>query len=169
MSVDFLIYNSIKNSGVDLILSVPCVMLKGLFQVIEERGEIQHVPVTREEEAVGIAAGLYLGGRIPAILIQNSGLGNSINAIMSLLKLYHIPVTFILSHRGAEGEEVIAQVPMGELTPRLLECIDVKAYFIRAINDIQKIETAVRECQVMRRSVAILLTRSLWGEVHKEN
>lgn len=162
MDIDVLIYNTIKNSGVDLILSVPCAMLKGLLQVIEEKKEILHIPVTREEEAVGIAAGAYLGNRVPAILMQNSGLGNSINAIKSLLEIYKIPVTFIMSHRGAEGEQVIAQMPMGQATPPLLECINVKTYFIKAIKDVPVIKTAIHVCQESMQSVAILLTRSLW-------
>ncbi len=163
MNVEVFLYYAIKKSGVNLILSVPCIMLKGLLQVINEKNEILHIPVTREEEAVGIAAGAYLGGRVPAILMQNSGLGNSINAIKSLLEIYKIPVTFIMSHRGAEGEQVIAQVPMGQATPPLLDCINLKTFFIHNLEDIQKIETAIHLCQESKQSVAILLTRSLWG------
>ena len=103
MSADIELYETIKNSGIDLILSLPCILLKSLLEIIDEKNEIQHIPVTREEEGVGIAAGAYLGGRKPAILMQNSGLGNSVNAIKSLLQLYKIPVIFIMSHRGAEG------------------------------------------------------------------
>jgi sulfopyruvate decarboxylase subunit alpha len=166
VNVDVLLYNAIKQSGVNLILSVPCAMLKGLLQVINDKSEIQHIPATREEEAVGIAAGAYLGGRVPAILMQNSGLGNSINAIKSLLEIYNIPVTFIMSHRGAEGEQVIAQVPMGQATPPLLECINVKTYFIKSLEDAPIIKNAIHFCQENLQSVAILLTRSLW-EVNK--
>ena len=83
MDVDLKLYENIKESGIDLILSVPCILLKNLLMIIDEKNEIQHVPVTREEEGVGIAAGAYLGGKIPLILMQNSGLGNSINAIYS--------------------------------------------------------------------------------------
>ncbi|MFW9876238.1 MAG: thiamine pyrophosphate-binding protein [Candidatus Thorarchaeota archaeon] len=106
MSVDIALYNIIKNSGIDLILSLPCILLKGLLEEIDRRQEIQHIPITREEEGVGIAAGAYLGGKTPALLIQNSGLGNSINAIKSLLQLYKIPIIFIMSHRGAEGKKL---------------------------------------------------------------
>jgi sulfopyruvate decarboxylase subunit alpha len=118
MNVDFKLYQTIKNSGIDLILSLPCVMIKNLLTLIDEKKEIPNIPITREEEGVGIAAGAYLGGRTPALLIQNSGIGNSINAIKSLLQLYKIPIIFIMSHRGAEGEQIIAQVPKGQLTPK---------------------------------------------------
>jgi len=96
MNIDINLYETIKKSGVDIIFSVPCIMLKGLLEIIEEKEEIKHLPITREEEGVGIAAGAYLGGSIPVILMQNSGLGNSINAIKSLLELYKIPIVFII-------------------------------------------------------------------------
>src|SRR5271157_2563701 len=135
MFIDRDLYEAIQSAGVDLLLSVPCAMLKGLLELINEAGEIQHVTVTREEEAVGIAAGAFLGGKKPAILLQNSGLGNSVNAIKSLLEFYRIPSAFILSHRGTAGEPVAAQVPMGQVTPSLLDCIGVAAYFIESRAD----------------------------------
>jgi len=104
LDVNLKLYESLKNSGIDLILSLPCIMLKDLIQILEYKNEIQHISITREEEGVGIAAGAYLAGRTPALLIQNSGIGNSINAIKSLLELYEIPIIFIMSHRGDKGE-----------------------------------------------------------------
>ncbi|MFX1467599.1 MAG: sulfopyruvate decarboxylase subunit alpha [Promethearchaeota archaeon] len=164
MNVDIALYKMIKNSGIDLILSLPCILLDGLLEVIEERNEIQHIPITREEEGVGIAAGAYLGGRIPAILMQNSGLGNSINAIKSLLQLYEIPVIFIMSHRGTEGEKIAAQIPMGRLTPNLLDLLKIRKFIIDSNDKIEKIKTAVSHSKKSNESIGILLKKSLWGE-----
>ena len=137
MNVDIALYEMIKDSGIDLILSLPCILLKGLLEEIDERQEIQHIPITREEEGIGIAAGAYLGGRTPAMLMQNSGLGNSVNAIKSLLQLNKIPVVFIMSHRGAEGEKIIAQIPMGQLTPSLLDLLNIKKFIIDSLEKIK--------------------------------
>ena len=76
--------------------------------------EIQTTIATREEEAFGIAAGLYLGGARPTVMLQSSGLGNSLNAFTSLLMPYRIPVLTIISMRGEPGEWNAAQVPMGQ-------------------------------------------------------
>ncbi len=92
--------------------------------MIDEDPEITHIPVTREEEGIGICAGAYLGGKKTAILMQNSGLGNSINALKSLMELYEFPLLMIMSHRGTEGENIVGQVPMGESTPRILEAMN---------------------------------------------
>lgn len=162
MDVDLELYKSIKNSGINLILSVPCIMLKGLLEVIEEKKEIQHIPVTREEEGVGIAAGAYLGGKIPAILMQNSGLGNSINAIKSLLELYKIPVVFIISHRGAEGEKIIAQMPMGQITIDLLKLLAFEIYILDSPEKVNNIIKAVNKAKKTKKRVAVILKKTLW-------
>ena len=162
MNVDLALYETIKNSGIDLILSVPCIMLKGLLEIIEEKKEIQHISVTREEEGVGIAAGAYLGGKIPAILMQNSGLGNSINAIKSLLELYKIPVVFIMSHRGAEGEKIIAQMPMGQITIDLLKLLTFETYILDSPEKIKNIMKAVDKAKKTKKLVAVILKRTLW-------
>lgn len=118
------IYDGLKDIGIDFIVSVPCVNLSKILNMIDDDPEITHIPVTREEEGIGICAGAYLGGKRPAILMQNSGLGNSINALKSLMELYEFPLIMIMSHRGTEGESICGQVPMGESTPRILEAMD---------------------------------------------
>lgn len=122
------IYDGLKDIGIDFIVSVPCVNLTKLLNMIDEDPEITHIPVTREEEGIGICAGAYLGGMKPAILMQNSGLGNSVNALKSLIELYEIPLIMIMSHRGTEGESIVGQVPMGQSTPLILEAMDFKFF-----------------------------------------
>lgn len=119
------VFNALKKAGIDFIVSVPCVNLGKLLDMVECDPEIIHIPVTREEEGFGICAGAYMGGRKPAILMQNSGLGNSINVLASLYKLYELPILMIISHRGTEGEFMSAQIPMGRATPGLLDALEI--------------------------------------------
>jgi sulfopyruvate decarboxylase subunit alpha len=87
--------------------------------------DVRTLLATREEEAFGIAAGLYLGGRRPAVMLQSSGLGNSFNALTSLLIPYEIPVLAIVSMRGDAGEWNAAQVPMGRAVGAMLDAIAI--------------------------------------------
>lgn len=164
MNIDQKLYEIIKDFGIDLVLSVPCILLKDILDLINERKEILHIPVTREEEGVGIAAGAYLGGKRPAVLMQNSGLGNSINAIKSLLELYDIPIIFIMSHRGGKGEKILAQIPMGKITDKLLDAIGIKTWSIKSSKEITKLKEAIIYSQEKKCSVGILLQKSLWSE-----
>jgi sulfopyruvate decarboxylase subunit alpha len=87
--------------------------------------DIRLVLATREEEAFGIAAGLYLGGRRPTVMLQSSGLGNSLNALTSLLLPYQIPALVLVSMRGDAGEWNAAQVPMGRAVRGIFDAIGV--------------------------------------------
>lgn len=163
MDINLKLYEMLKNSGINLILLLPCIMLKDLIQILEDKNEIQHISITREEEGVGIAAGAYLAGKTPALLIQNSGIGNSINAIKSLLELYEIPIIFIMSHRGDEGETIRAQIPMGQFTPQLLDSLPMRKIFIKSANDIKKIKKNIENSKKSKNSMAILLKKTLWS------
>ena len=111
------IYDGLKDAGIDFIVSVPCTNISGLLRNIEEDPEITHVPATREDEGIGICAGAYLGGMKPAIIMQTSGLGNSINALKSLMELYEIPLLLIAIPNGSE------EIPMEESSPMILEAM----------------------------------------------
>jgi len=119
------VFNGLKNAGIDFVASLPCVNLDKLMQLVDCDPEIKHIPVTREEEGFGICAGAFLAGKRPAILMQNSGLGNSVNVLASLYKLYQIPILMIMSHRGTEGEFMSAQIPMGKATPGVLDALKI--------------------------------------------
>ena len=164
MNVDLKLYETIKDLGINLLLILPDNMIQGLLKVIYVKNEIRQVTITREEEGMGIAAGAYLGGMTPAIIMQNSGLGNSINAIKSLLQLYKIPILLIMSHRGGEGEKIAAQNQMGQVTFNLLECINVKTFVVNSIKTIENIKKAMKFMQDNYKTTAVVLERSLWRE-----
>ena len=89
-------------------------------------GAVRTTLAMREEEAFGIAAGLYLGGARPAVLMQSSGLGNTLNALGSLVIPYQIPLLMVISMRGDPGEWNAAQVPMGRAVAPVLEAFTVQ-------------------------------------------
>ena len=157
------IFDGLKDAGIDFVVSVPCVNLSKLLDMLDEDEEITHIPVTREEEGIGICAGAYLGGKKTAILMQNSGLGNSINALKSLMELYKFPLLMIMSHRGTEGENICGQDPMGRSTPRILESMDFK--FFKPGNSEAAYEDIIESWDLSQeegKPVSILLEISYW-------
>jgi sulfopyruvate decarboxylase subunit alpha len=108
------------------IVYVPDNPLSHVLRVLgEDYRDITTTLATREEEAFGIAAGLYVGGMRPAVMLQSSGLGNSINALTSLLIPFQIPVVIVISMRGDAGEWNAAQMPMGRAVRPILESIGI--------------------------------------------
>ena len=153
----------LKANNLDLFLSVPCKLTDKLIRLLEQDNEIIHTPVTREEEGVGIAAGAFLVGKKPCLVLQNSGIGNSVNAICSLLNYYQIPLVMVVSHRGMVGEKIEAQKPMGQATKSVLDSIDVKHYEITDINDLHIVDEAINYSHNENKSVAILLPHAFWN------
>lgn len=157
------VYQGLKSAGINFIVSVPCVNLGKILELIDNDDEIIHVPVTREEEGLGICAGAYFGGKKTAILMQNSGLGNCINALGSLFQLYSLPLVMIMSHRGTEGEPIIGQVPMGKATPKVLEAMELKYFNPKNPNDAKKIISNSWEISVDEKApVSLLLDINYW-------
>ena len=161
------LYSALKKGGLNFYVSVPCKLLEGIITLLEKDTEVTYTPVTREEEGLGIAAGAFLAGKRPAILMQNSGLGNCINAICSLLNYYRLPIVFIISHRGTSGEKIEAQKPMGDVTKALLERVNVQWYEISDLEDIHLIKNCIEKACLQQRSVAFLFPFSFWKGSNK--
>ncbi len=157
------LYSTLRASGLDFFLSVPCKLLAKLIEKLEADRTIIYTPITREEEGVGIACGAHLAGRRPAIVMQNSGFGNSANAILSLLRYYRVPVVFVVSHRGSDGEPIEAQRMMGNAIKHLLEAIDVDQLSITEPSMLGLIKPAIEAARSANRSLAILLPFSFWA------
>ena len=116
----------LHTAGSRHVVYVPDNPLSHVVRILATRyADVKTMIATREEEAFGVAAGLYLGGARPTVLLQSSGLGNSLNALTSLLIPYQIPVLIIVSMRGDAGEWNAAQVPMGQAVASICAAIGV--------------------------------------------
>lgn len=160
MTVEESIIEALKNNKIDFVCNIPCVFFSDLIKMLEQNFEV--LKITREEEGVGICAGAYLAGKRPCMVLQNSGLGNSINALASLNKTFNLPLLLLVSHRGVEDEKIIAQVPMGEATPGILDVLEFP-YFEPQGADPAKINEIVDQAAKLafdeNKVVAVLLSK----------
>jgi len=135
----------LKSEKIDTITTLPCEKMKELFERVSESPFFRHIPLNREEEGIGICAGTYLAGGKPLMLIQSSGLGNSINALMSLTKTYKLPLPILASWRGVYKEKIAAQIPLGKSLPKVLNALSVPYKIVHNASEVSLIEDAVRE------------------------
>jgi sulfopyruvate decarboxylase alpha subunit len=98
------------------------------------------VPLTTEEDGIGLAAGAWLGGTRSVLLMQSSGVGNIIN-VLGMVKVCRFPLLIIVTMRGEKGEFNPWQVPMGEATARVLETMGVA---VRQAGEAQTVAPHVR-------------------------
>jgi sulfopyruvate decarboxylase alpha subunit len=114
-------------AGVEVAAWVPDKRLAPIATRLAERG-IPLRTLTREEECFGYAAGHRAAGGTPLVLIQCSGLGNSLNAIGSLVVPYGLGFPVVISMRGTLGERNPSQMPLGRTTVAMLEALGVQAF-----------------------------------------
>lgn len=104
---------------------VPDSTLATALKVLESDPRYLYVPSVREDNAVGVAVGAYLGGRNPVVFMQNSGLGHCLNALTSLVSLYKIPLLLVVGWRGADEFDAPEHILMGSASPALLTAVGI--------------------------------------------
>ena len=123
--------------GADFYTGVPDSQLKALCNYLMDRHAIDpahHVIAANEGNCTALAAGYHLAtGKVPVVYMQNSGEGNIINPVASLLndKVYAIPMIFIIGWRGEPGVHDEPQhIYQGEVTLKLLEDMGIESFVI---------------------------------------
>ena len=155
---------TLKANGYDMVAYVPDEVADRLLELLRQEDSITMVSATREEEAVAVLCGAYLGGKRGALVMQGSGLGNSINAICGLAIGIQIPFLIIISERGRLGELNPVQTPMGRAAPRILESLGIQAFRIDKAEDVAAtVEGATKLAFASLLPVALILSTALSG------
>lgn len=119
--------DALAATGCRIASGVPCSHLAGLIRELEDDVRFHYVPAANEGAALAIAGGTWLAGGVPAVLLQNSGLGNLVNPLASLSAPYGIPVLLLVSMRGhpdPERDEPQHRL-MGARTGTILDALGV--------------------------------------------
>ncbi|MHB8990796.1 MAG: thiamine pyrophosphate-binding protein [Chloroflexota bacterium] len=153
-----------KANGIKLICYLPDIVLSDLLDMLHEDGSFHLVPLTREEEGVGILAGGYMGGMRGAMLLQSTGLGNSINAFTSLSIPQQLPFLMLINPRGDLGEPNPFQVPMGRILEPMLDLLSIQHATLQREDEVRPlVDRACRTAFRTNLPVALLLSRGLTG------
>lgn len=144
---------------------VPCSLLSGLISQLEQE-EVKYIPAVREDAAVGLCTGAYLAGSMPVLLMQNSGLGYSLNAFTSLNLIYKIPVLVIASWRGQGGKDAPEHIIMGDIDQKLLETAGMAYSILKPENLDQIMETAMRKINEEKLPYTLIVEKGLFDERH---
>ena len=126
-----LLYNSLLKSGLVFYSGVPDSLLKSFCAYVTDHSDDRHhIIAANEGGAIGLAAGYHLAtGKIPVVYMQNSGMGNAANPLISLMDrdVYHMPVLLIIGWRGEPGRHDEPQhVKQGKITLPLLDAMQIR-------------------------------------------
>ena len=156
-------YSAVKGYGINFASGVPCGIMKKIFFCFLNDSEMSYISASREEDAVGIAAGAYLAGKKPIVLMQNSGLANSINALASLLIPYRIPVLFLVAWRGypKDKNEPLYHRVMGKSTIKIMKDIGIPVHIISKENPEIAISEAIKDMREKQLPAVMLYRRGI--------
>ncbi|MFY1633684.1 thiamine pyrophosphate-binding protein [Solwaraspora sp. WMMB335] len=147
--------------GFSPFVGTPCGVLAPLYAQLQAGADL--ITVSREDNAVGVAAGSALMGKCPVVLMQNSGLGQSVNAIASLVTPYGIPLLFIIGMRGVAPDATSENEVMGRLTEPIFQQSAIPAVWLDEAGLADHAEWS-RQLVVKKRTAAALLVRpTLFG------
>ena len=149
----------LQGIGFDFFTGVPDTILGGIIAHLTE--EQLYTPAVREDEAVAMAAGAYFGGKIPAVLMQNSGLGNALNVLESLNLIYRIPCLLLVSWRGFEGKDAPEHLVMGETMTTLLDTVKIPHRTLSVETMVDDLQWTAKTFMEQRIPVALLLKKSI--------
>lgn len=164
-------YKTFVHNGVDFFTGVPDSLLKNICAYITDNapGE-KHIIAANEGAAVGIASGYYMAsGRIPLVYMQNSGLGNTVNPLLSLAdeKVYSLPLLLMIGWRGEPGTKDEPQhKKQGEVTLGLLDAMKIPYVILdseedEALAQIHDIIVSVKEKSFPH---AIIIRKDTFGK-----
>lgn len=167
MTTPSLFYSTLKKNKIDFFVGVPDSLLKNfLYYISNKVNKKNHIIAANEGTAVAIAAGYNIAKKkIPFVYLQNSGLGNLINPILSMTdkKVYQIPMLVMI---GWRGEPNIKDEPQhktqGEVTIKLIQSIKKKVLILdgREKSDIKKITQAIEVSKKNSEPVFLLVRKN---------
>ena len=168
-------YDQLASHGVDFFTGVPDSLLKEFCLCIDDRiPSDKHIITANEGNAVALAAGYYLANKtLPLVYMQNSGLGNAVNPLLSLCdpEVYSIPMLVMIGWRGEPGVKDEPQhVKQGKIQLELLETMDIP-YATISKDDEQfasKISNAVKIATNESRPFVLLIKKGTFEKYSKE-
>ena len=152
-----LLLDALEAEGYDWFAGVPCSLLTSAIRLLESDARHRYVSAVREDAAVGSAVGAWLGGRKPAVFMQNSGFTVCYNALAALSLLYRVPTLLVVSWRG-HGPDAPEHILTGETIERVFETLGIP-YRVLQADRIREQVAEVTEIADRDRIPAALLVR----------
>lgn len=159
----------LKKNDSDFFTGVPDSVLKELSNFLQEKNKKQHVVATNEGSAVAIGIGHYLSTKkLPTIYMQNSGLSNALNPLISIAheKVYSIPLILVIGWRGSPKiNDEPQHNAKGKVTEEILKLLNIEYTILRSETDLFQFDKQIQRAKRNKSIVACLIEQ---GSLAKE-
>ena len=164
-------YQFLQKRGLEFYSGVPDSLLKNLCAYLTHNAEKKnHIIAANEGGSVGLAAGYYLAtGNIPVVYMQNSGLGNTVNPLLSLMdkEVYNIPVLLLIGWRGEpQVKDEPQHVKQGKVTIPLLEAMGIRHEIMETEETLLtvQLERSIRFMEETKEPFALVIRKGSFEE-----
>jgi len=156
--------DALKDNDVRLVTYVPDNVLTPLIQGITDDNYFISVGATREDEAIGVLAGAWMGGMKGVVLMQTSGFALIANALASLVVPSQIPVIMVVSERGTLGEFNVGQALVARTMRPVLDSLGIIHHTLTDEANLQFIvDRSIKQAITTQAPVAFILSPLLTG------
>ena len=150
------VIQELKTCGITHVVWLPDTETRFMYEALAADPQLTLIPICREGEALGIATGLWLGGKKPVVINQNTGFFESGDSIRGLGLDLNLPFLLLIGYRGWHREGPITDSAAKFLEP-VLKAWGIYYYLVEHDSDVAKISRAYREAQEMGKPVAVLI------------
>ncbi|MGJ5208208.1 thiamine pyrophosphate-binding protein [Bradyrhizobium sp. HKCCYLR20261] len=159
-----IVLTALKRNEVSLVPYVPDRVLTPLIQGLHDDSSFTTFATAREEEAVGILAGAWMGGRRGALLMQTSGFATLPNVLASLVVPCQIPMIMIVSERGTLGEFNVGQSLVCRTMRPVLDALAIEHHTMTRLDELDFIvDRSIKQAVATQAPVALILSPLLTG------
>ena len=158
------VQQTLKRNDVKLVTYVPDKVFTPLIKCLHADSDFLTFPTAREEEALGIVSGAWMGGRRGAVLMQTSGFGTIPNVLASLVVPYQVPAIMFVSERGTLGEFNLGQALVCRTMRPVLDSLAVEHHTVTRLDEFEFIaDRSIKQAVTTQAPVALVLSPLLTG------
>ena len=158
-------FNCLKKNEISFFTGVPDSVLKDTNSHFKNKKNNYHFVTGNEGSAVALAIGYFLStNKIPCVYMQNSGLGNAINPLISIAhkKIYSIPMLLLIGWRGTPGiKDEPQHMVKGAITTKLLKLLNINFCTIKTSKDLKKLKKIISYSKKTQQPVACLVSKNI--------
>ena len=159
-----IIHDALKANDIRLVTYVPDRVLTPLIESVHADAFFTAFVTTREEEALGIVTGAWMGGMRGAVLMQTSGFATLPNALASLAVPYQIPLLMLISERGTLGEFNLGQALVCRTMRPVLDALGIEQHTITRLDELEFIvDRSIKQAMATQAPCALILSPLLTG------
>jgi len=160
-SIGRLVADELASCGVKLVTSLPDNWLMDVIRTVDTDKRFIHVPVNREEAAIGLCSGAYFGAMGSAALMGASGFMTVVYAITKINYTYEVPVFMLLTLRGVVGDLQKHHVSNGLYLLPVINAINMPYQIVEKRSDLAMISHCYRHSRTFSRPTAVIFTKEV--------